>query len=37
MLFWIMDPAKDLNPTTLAPCLIFLSIVSQSGWPRQEG
>jgi hypothetical protein len=37
MLFWIMDPAKDLNPANLAPCLLFLSIVSQFGWPRQEG
>jgi hypothetical protein len=33
------DPAsyhKDPNPTTLAPCLLWLSTVSQSSWPHHE-
>jgi hypothetical protein len=34
------DPAsdhKDPNPATLAPRLLWLSTMSQSSWPRQEG
>jgi hypothetical protein len=33
------DPASDhknSNPATLAPCPLWLSTVSQSGWPHQE-